>query len=366
MSIRNGRNAATTWLAAVAIAWAAPAAAAEDACGVLARHLVAGTLGTLQQAALAHPHDAPEPDKIRALIGDAAFERHVFQDYAAERVQVDLDGDGRRDNVLLQVVGDAHCPRVTAFAADKRFLGAAGSELWCGWSPLFMTVGGAAHLVADDHGGGFVVARLTPGEGFRRLCDVRLGWSGRPELDDGGCSGGLCAAVAQAAPALLARPQEIVGGREGSADFIRDGRTFRSDSGLFVDLDGDGRAEYLRTGRGNQDQLYVEILAADGGAYRDVDAAQRWPGFEALSPSGIWTGFFAEEKLDFVTANGRTALVAVAKDRADGAFAAHHAYRLGVFAIEEGRLVKHGDIVTADHPTVAVERCERDCALPSP
>lgn len=346
----------------IAVAW--PASAAEDVCTVVAKHLVEGRLATLHTASLQTPHDSPDLAAVRSQVGEQDFERRFDRQRAIERFRVDLDGDGTRDHVFLQVVGGAHCPRLSVFSgAGAGFLGGAGSELWCGWSPVYFTHDGTAHLIADDHSGNLQVARLQPGQGFRRLCDVKLEWAGDPSVDASACAGPTCAAVAAAVPKLLENAEEVGGGRTGAVDFVRDGRTWRTDSGRWIDLDNDGIDEYVRTGRGEQSQMYIELLRRSDGVYRDADPAA-WAGFEQIGPSGKWLPFFAGEKLDFVAADDRVALVTVVKDRGNGAWAARHAYRLGVHVIENGEARKLGDLVTSDRPAVAVQRCQDDCRLP--
>lgn len=345
---------------------ALPARAAEDVCAQLARQVSEGRLAALRAGDLSAPHDSPPREAVVALVGAAEYARRFFDQHAVERLRLDVDGDGERDHVFLQIVGGEHCPHLTVYRGGRQpsFLAAAGSESWCGWAPYFVAAEGAAHLVADDPGGTLDVARFLPGRGFQRLCTVHVAWTGAPEIDASGCTDALCTAAAHAAGAALQAPATITGGRPGVLDFIRDGQLYRTEGGLFVDIDNDGFEDYVKPGRGAQNQLYMEFFAKDGEVFRDVDPATRWPGFEEISPSRLWLPFFDGEKLDFIRAAGRTLLLAVTKDRSDGAFRDRRAYRLGVYVVEGGTTRQLGELTATDRPSVKLEPCRGGCDVP--
>jgi hypothetical protein len=343
--------------------------AAEDVCGLLARQLAGGQLETLRAGDLSAPHDGPDREAVIALIGPDEYQRHFFDQHAIERQRLDIDGDGERDHVFLQNVGGEHCPHLTIYRGGRQtsLLAAVGSQSWCGWRPFFMPQrGGATRLVAEDPSGSLDVARYVPGQGFQRECTVSVAWTGAPEMDASGCTDPLCPAVANTAGGALRDPLALSSGRPGSLDFVRDGRYYRTDGGVYVDIDNDGVEDYIKPGRGAQNQLYWEIYARDGGkSFTDVDPGQRWMGFEQLTSSRQWLPFFDGEKLDIVRAGGRTLLLGITKDRTDSRFQDRRAYRIAVYIIDNNVLQPLGTLLATDRPSIKVERCSGDCSLPT-
>lgn len=341
--------------------------AAGDVCSQLATQVAEGQLGALRASDLSAPHDSPSREEVMALIGADAYASHFFDQHSIERLRLDMDGDGQRDHVFLQIVGSEHCPRLTIFSGGKQtsFLASAGSESWCGWTPFFLQQGGVAHLVADDPSGTLDVARLIPGQGFQRQCTVSVAWSGAPEIDSSACLDPLCTAAANAAGAVLHNPLSLSSGRPGRLDFIRNGTLYRTDGGVYVDIDNDGFEDYVKPGRGAQNQLYWEFYAKDGGTtFHDVDPAQRWAGFEQLTTSRQWLPFFDGEKLDIIRAAGRNLLLGINKDNAAGSFLDRRAYRETVWILENGALRNLGSLLATDRPSVRIDPCRDGCALP--
>lgn len=354
-------------IVALITVWHTSAWSADDVCAQLAAQVLEGRLGALRAADLAAPHDSPSREAVIDLVGAETYARHFFDQHAIERLRLDIDGDGERDHVFLQIVGGEHCPRLTVFRGGRQpgLLAAAGSDSWCGWAPFFIEQRGTAVLVADDPAGTLDVARYISGRGFQRQCTVTVAWSGAPDVDASACTDPLCNAAAHAAGAALRDPLDLSSGRPGSLDFMRDGTLYRTEGGRYVDLDNDGQEDYVKPGRGAQNQLYWEIYAKDGGAaFGDVDPARRWLGFEQLSTSRQWLPFFDGEKLDIIRAAGRTLLLGVTKDRSDGNFQDRRAYRMTVWEIENGTLRQLGDLLATDRPSVRVDPCRSDCALP--
>lgn len=349
------------------LALAVPARA-EDVCARLAQDAAEGRLAAARAGDLAAPHDSPDRDAVIAVTGEADYARYFFDQHAVERLRLDIDGDGERDHVFLQIVGAQHCPHLTVYRGGRTpgWLAAAGSTSWCGWSPFFVQANGAAHLVADDPAGILDVARFVPGRGFQRLCTVEIAWTGAPEMDSSLCQDELCRAASFAAGSALREPMRMTGGRPGSLDFVRDGQLYRTDGGFHVDLDNDGFEEYVKPGRGGQSQFYLEVYAKEGGAYRDVDPAIRWPGFEQISGgSRPWLPFFDDEKLDIVRVSGRTLLLGITKDRSDGAFRDRRAYRVAVFTIDGGATRFLGELLASDRPSVKLRPCRGECGVPT-
>jgi len=168
-----------------------------------------------------------------------------------------------------------------------------------------------------------------------------------------------------AAGAAVRDPSGLSTGRPGSLDFRRDGTLYRTEGGVFVDLDNDGFEDYVKPGRGAQNQLYWEIYAKDRGTiYGDVDPTTRWMGFDQLSTSRQWLPFFDGEKLDIIRAGGRTLLLGVNKDRGDASFQDRRAYRMTVFIIENGILQRLGSLLATDRPSIRMDFCRGDCGLP--